>query len=153
MGPLQGFNNGTHSLVFASPVFLLCTCPLLSLSSSFLLLLSPLQVTMQLALCGLAEYVFHLSRLDSDVFQIACNNGQLTQTFHVFEINKKGERNLLSFSSTDGSMDHILSYFKIAFQRSLGLNANSLLQYPNLETFPIDFVLAKFARPKVSATL
>ncbi len=51
---------------------------------------SSLQVTMQLALCGLAEFVFHLSRLDSDIFQIACNNGQLTQTFYTFEINDKG---------------------------------------------------------------
>ncbi len=45
---------------------------------------------MQLALCGLAEFVFHLSRLDSDMFQIACNNGQLTQTFYVFEMNQQG---------------------------------------------------------------
>ena len=48
------------------------------------------QVTLQVALSGLAEFVFHLSRLDPDMFQIACSNGQLTQTFHVFQVNDKG---------------------------------------------------------------
>ena len=60
---------------------------------------------MQLSLCGLAEFVFHLSRLDSDVFQIACDNGQLTQTFHTFDINQqgKGGNRLFSWESLRGN--------------------------------------------------
>ena len=44
----------------------------------------------QLALCGLAEYVFHLARLDPEMLQVARNYGCLTQTFYRFEINSKG---------------------------------------------------------------
>ncbi len=58
---------------------------------------------MQLALCGMAEFVFHLSRLDSDVFQIAIKNGQLTQTFYVFDINQQGQ----SWVSEQGAVDRV----------------------------------------------
>ena len=47
-------------------------------------------MTRQLALSGLAEFVFHLTRLDSEMFQIARNSGCLTQTFYKFEINSEG---------------------------------------------------------------
>ena len=47
-------------------------------------------MTRQLALSGLAEFVFHLTRLDSEMFQIARNSGCLTQTFYKFEINNEG---------------------------------------------------------------
>ena len=65
------------------------TCHLLFFSNTPLP--SPLsQVTLQLALSGLSEFSFHFSPLDLDMFQIACSNGQLTQTFHIFQINKQG---------------------------------------------------------------
>ena len=49
-------------------------------------------VTFQLALFGLAEFVFHLVHLDADMFHIACNTGCLTQTFFTFEINTQGRQ-------------------------------------------------------------
>ncbi|XP_019851030.1 PREDICTED: transformation/transcription domain-associated protein [Amphimedon queenslandica] len=48
------------------------------------------QITRQLALVGLAEFVFHLSRLDLEMFQISRSSGCLTQTFYKFEINNEG---------------------------------------------------------------
>ena len=48
------------------------------------------QVTNQLALCSLAEFVFHFTRLDPEMFQIARDTGRLTQTFLTFEISEKG---------------------------------------------------------------
>ena len=52
---------------------------------------SPLpQVTLQLSVCGLAEFIFHLTRLNPDMFQIAYNTGKLSQTFFNFDINAQG---------------------------------------------------------------
>ncbi|XP_064401908.1 transformation/transcription domain-associated protein-like isoform X2 [Halichondria panicea] len=48
------------------------------------------QVTNQLSLCGLVEFVFHLSRVDPDILHITSNTGQLTQSFFTFQINQKG---------------------------------------------------------------
>ena len=42
-------------------------------------------MTRQLALSDLAEFVFHLTRLDSEMFQIARNSGCLTRTFYKSE--------------------------------------------------------------------
>ncbi len=50
----------------------------------------PTQVTNQLSLCGLVEFVFHLSRVDPDILHITSNTGQLTQSFFTFQINQKG---------------------------------------------------------------
>ena len=47
-------------------------------------------MTRQLALSDLAEFVFHLTRLDSEMFQIAHNSGCLTQTFYKSEENCEG---------------------------------------------------------------
>ena len=48
-------------------------------------------MTRQLSLCGLAEFVFHLTRLDPEMLQIARSSGCLTQTFYKFEINSEGK--------------------------------------------------------------
>jgi transformation/transcription domain-associated protein len=50
-----------------------------------------MQFTNHLALCGMAEFVFHLTRLEPDLLHIARNTGCLTQAFLSFDINKKGE--------------------------------------------------------------
>ena len=47
-------------------------------------------MTRQLALSGLAEFVFHLTRLDPEMLQIARSSGCITQTFYKFEIDKEG---------------------------------------------------------------
>ena len=68
-----------------------------------------LQVTNQLSLCGLVEFVFHLSRLDPDMLQIISDSGQLTQSFFTFQINQQGQyhsvstaKGTLMFSATVG---------------------------------------------------
>ena len=48
------------------------------------------QVTLQLSVCGLAEFIFHLTGLNPDMFQIAYNIGRLSQTFFNFDINVQG---------------------------------------------------------------
>ena len=49
-------------------------------------------VTLQLSVhvCGLAEFIFHLTRLNPDMFQIAYNTRRLSQTFFNFDINAQG---------------------------------------------------------------
>lgn len=46
------------------------------------------QVTQQLALTGLIEFVFHLTRLDPDMFKISRDSGCLTQAYFKFDIKK-----------------------------------------------------------------
>ncbi|CAI7996002.1 Transformation/transcription domain-associated protein [Geodia barretti] len=50
-----------------------------------------MQFTKHLALCGMAEFVFHLTRLEPDLLYIVRSTGCLTQAFLTFDINKKGE--------------------------------------------------------------
>ena len=52
--------------------------------------ITSIQVTNQLSLCGLVEFVFHLSRLDAEMLQIISDSGQLTQSFFTFKINQQG---------------------------------------------------------------
>ena len=49
------------------------------------------QFTKHLALFGMAEFVFHLTRLEPDLLHIARNTGCLTQAFLTFDINDKGQ--------------------------------------------------------------
>ena len=52
--------------------------------------LPPHQAILQLSVCGLTEFIFHLTRLNPDMFQIAYNTGKLSQTFFNFDINAQG---------------------------------------------------------------
>ena len=53
------------------------------------------QFTKHLALCGMAEFIFHLTRLEPDLLHVVRSTGCLTQTFLTFHINNKGlERSL-----------------------------------------------------------
>ena len=55
------------------------------------------QVTLQLSVCGLTEFIFHLTRLNPDMFQIAYNTGKLSQTFFNFDINAQGMHIMATF--------------------------------------------------------
>ena len=48
------------------------------------------QVTNQLSLAGLVEFVLHFTRLDPDMFNITRDTGSLTQTYSKFDINSAG---------------------------------------------------------------
>ena len=49
------------------------------------------QLTNHLSLCGLLEFILHLTRLDPDMCHIMRNCGTITYCFYTFEINKQGE--------------------------------------------------------------
>ncbi|KAL5497639.1 hypothetical protein EMCRGX_G014148 [Ephydatia muelleri] len=49
------------------------------------------QLTNHLSLCGLLEFILHLTRLDPDMCHIMRNSGTMTYCFYTFEINKQGE--------------------------------------------------------------
>ena len=46
-----------------------------------------LQFTIQLALCGLAEYVLHLSRLNPDMMHLHQDSGFLNVSYFKFDID------------------------------------------------------------------
>jgi transformation/transcription domain-associated protein len=50
-----------------------------------------MQFTKHLALCGMAEFVFHLTRLEPDLLHIVRSTGCLTQAFLSFDINHRGK--------------------------------------------------------------
>eukprot|EP00731_Ephydatia_muelleri_P009310 Em0004g1648a len=49
------------------------------------------QLTNHLSLCGLLEFILHLTRLDPDMCHIMRNSETMTYCFYTFEINKQGE--------------------------------------------------------------
>ena len=55
------------------------------------------QGTLQLSVCGRAEFIFHLTRLNPDMCQIAYNTGKLSQTFFNFDINTQGTHIIATF--------------------------------------------------------
>ncbi len=85
LSALVFFNWGFryHSIVGTFSLLYTCTC------------LIVLQMTRQLSLCGLAEFIFHLTRLDPEMLQITRGSGCLSQTFYKFEINKEGKNTTL----------------------------------------------------------
>ena len=58
------------------------------------------QVTQQLALTGLIEFVLHLTRLDPDMFKISRDSGCLTQAYFKFDIKKPTGKSLYSTTGT-----------------------------------------------------
>ncbi|KAL5497642.1 hypothetical protein EMCRGX_G014153 [Ephydatia muelleri] len=49
------------------------------------------KLTNHLSLCGLLEFILHLTRLDPDMCHIMRNSETMTYCFYTFEINKQGE--------------------------------------------------------------
>ena len=63
---------------------------LLNISVILFLTLHPDQVTNQLALAGLAEFVLHFTRLDPDMFHLARDSGSVTQSYFTFDVDSSG---------------------------------------------------------------
>lgn len=56
----------------------------------FLQLRTVHQVTNQLSLAGLAEFVLHFTRLDPDMFYLARDSGSITQSYFTFDVDGSG---------------------------------------------------------------